>query len=65
MAKKFVRTPKTVWDSKDKSTYNDSIVFIEDAEKIYSNGKYYGTHYGVCDTAAATVAKAVTISSVT
>lgn len=33
MAKKLVRTTKSVWDNKtDKSEYNDSIVFIGDAE---------------------------------
>jgi hypothetical protein len=33
MAKKLVRTTKSVWDNKtDKSEYNDSIVFIEDSE---------------------------------
>ena len=42
MAKKLVRTTKTVWDNKtDKSEYNDSIVFIEDAEQIWSNDVYY------------------------
>jgi hypothetical protein len=33
MAKTLVRTTKSVWNSKtDKSEYNDSIVFIEDAK---------------------------------
>lgn len=42
MAKKLVRTTKTVWNNKaDKSEYNDSIVFIEDAEQIWSNEVYY------------------------
>ena len=42
MAKTLVRTTKSVWDSKqDKSQYNDSIVFIEDSEQIWSNGIYY------------------------
>jgi hypothetical protein len=30
MAKKFVRTTSTKFDTLDKSIYNDSIVFIED-----------------------------------
>lgn len=42
MAKKFVRTTKSVWDNKqDKSQYNDSIVFIEDSRQIWSNGITY------------------------
>lgn len=42
MAKTLVRTTKSVWDNKtDKSEYNDSIVFIEDSEQIWSNGIYY------------------------
>ena len=44
MAKKFVRTTKSVWDAKtDKSQYNDSIVFIEDSKQIWSNGITYIT----------------------
>ena len=42
MAKKFVRTVKSIWDKKlDKSEYNDSIVFVEDTNQIWSNGVYY------------------------
>lgn len=45
MAKKFVRTTKTVWDNKqDKSQYNDSVVFIEDSKQIWSNGIYYNSN---------------------
>ena len=42
MAKRFVRTSKTVWDNiPNKSDYNNSIVFIEDANTIWSNGVAY------------------------
>ena len=37
----FVRTTSLVWDTIDKTKYNESIVFIEDTCQIYSNGVYY------------------------
>ena len=43
MAKKFVRTTSENFNNlSDKSQYKDSIVFIEDAKQIWSNGIYYG-----------------------
>lgn len=51
MAKKFVRTTKEVWDNKnDKSQYNNSIVFIEDTEQIWSNDIYYGGNHQLIET---------------
>lgn len=42
MPKRFVRTKSNIWTNfSDKSPYNDSIVFIEDTNQIWSNGKYY------------------------
>lgn len=43
MAKRFVRcTTESVWDSiEDKSIYNNSVVFIEDIGKIWTNGHTY------------------------
>jgi hypothetical protein len=43
MAKRFVRSPqKAIWEGiADKSVYNDSLVFIEDAKEIWSNGVAY------------------------
>lgn len=48
MAKKFVRTTKSVWESKtddEKKAYNDSIVFVTEeggtSGSIWSNGLYY------------------------
>jgi hypothetical protein len=38
----FVRTTSLVWNTTDKTKYNESIVFIEDTCQIYSNGVYYG-----------------------
>lgn len=43
MAKRFIRTTSTNFNNlSDKSEYNDSLVFIEDINQIWSNGKYYG-----------------------
>ena len=43
MAKKFIRTNKSIFDAiPDKSLYQDSIVFIEDTKEIWTNGNYYG-----------------------
>lgn len=42
MAKKFVRGLSSVFESKDKDLYKDSIVFLEDAKQIWTNGIYYG-----------------------
>lgn len=46
MAKRFVRTTHSVWESKtaeQKAAYNDSIVFVDCGEsgKIWTNGQYY------------------------
>lgn len=44
MAKRFVRSTQNAWNNvADKSAYNDSVVFIEDAKEIWSNGVTY-TH---------------------
>lgn len=45
MAKKFIRTNKSIFDAiPDKSLYQDSIVFIEDTKEIWTNGTYYATN---------------------
>lgn len=42
MAKRFIRTTSENFNNlSDKSEYNDSIVFIEDINQIWSNGVYY------------------------
>ena len=40
--KGFVKTTSEEFGLLDKSVYEDSIVFIEDAKQIWSNGIYYG-----------------------
>ena len=41
----LVRTSSNVWEKVDKNTFNNSIVFIEDTKKIYSNGVYYNNDF--------------------
>ena len=41
----LVRTSSNVWEKVDKNTFNNSIVFIEDTKKIYSNGVYYNDDF--------------------
>lgn len=47
MSVKFVRTTSRAWNAANKNNYNDSIVFIEDMQRIWSNGKYYDDNDGV------------------
>lgn len=42
MIKRFIRTTQSKWDKLiSKQLYNNSIVFIEDTKKLWSNGVYY------------------------
>lgn len=41
MPVKFVRTNSQAWNAINKNNYKDSIVFIEDQQRIWSNGHYY------------------------
>ena len=40
--KRFIETTSNVFDSVDKSEYEDTIVFLKDLKKIYLNGEYFG-----------------------
>ena len=45
----FKRTKSTVFEAKDKTKYDSSIVFIEDTKQIYTNGVYYGGSFSDID----------------
>lgn len=66
MEKRFIKTTSENFNNlSDKSEYDNSIVFIQDKQEIYSGGKYYSnTNYGVCSTSASAPFKTVTIESV-